>query len=136
MMSAYVKFMQAQGARVVPIIVGESTDVTMKKLKGLDGVLFPGGDGDNFDLGKMVFEQIKAFNDQGHFYPAWGTCLGYENMVAYTADSGLKSWGKFNIDTKSMKLQFTKDPLATRMYKGLGPLASEFEKKALTYNSH
>ena len=55
-MSAYVKFMEASGARVVPIIVGESQNVTLNKLQQLDGILFPGGDGDNYALGKMVFD--------------------------------------------------------------------------------
>ena len=58
MMSAYVKYVQAQGARVVPIIYGEPEEVTLEKLKHLDGVLFPGGDGDYYKLGKLVFDQI------------------------------------------------------------------------------
>lgn len=92
-MSSYVKYMEASGARVVPIVWGESQEVTLEKLSKLDGVLFPGGDGDDYDIGQFVFEQLKKYNDAGHFYPAWGTCLGYENMIAYTTPSGLDSWG-------------------------------------------
>jgi gamma-glutamyl hydrolase len=55
-MSAYVKYMESSGARVVPIIWGEPENVTLDKLSKLDGVLFPGGDGDDYDIGKLVFD--------------------------------------------------------------------------------
>jgi len=135
-MSAYVKYMEGQGARVVPIIYGEPEADTLEKLKHLDGVLFPGGDGDNVDIGRLVFEQIVKYNDAGHFYPAWGTCLGYENMVAYTADEGFDSWGIFDYHKVSLPLKFLKNPQETKMYRGLGPFAEEFARKNLTYNSH
>lgn len=96
-MSAYVKYMESSGARVVPIIWGEPENVTLDKISQLDGVLFPGGDGDDYDIGKLVFNEIIKYNDKGHFYPAWGTCLGYENMIAYTADAGLDSWGSYDL---------------------------------------
>ena len=54
-MSSYVKYMEAQGARVVPIVWGEDKELTLTKVKHLDGVLFPGGDGDNVDIGRLVF---------------------------------------------------------------------------------
>jgi len=135
-MSSYVKYIEASGARVVPIIYGEPEDVTLDKLSKLDGVLLPGGDGDDYDIGQFVFEQVKKYNDQGHFYPVWGTCLGYENMVAYTADAGLDSWGIFDYHKVSLPLIFTKDPSETRMYEGLGKKAEEFASGNYTYNSH
>lgn len=135
-MSAYVKFMEAQGARVVPLIWGEDEAVTKEKLKHIDGVLFPGGNGDNVDIGRLAFKEIIKNNDEGHFFPAWGTCLGYENMIAYTADSGFDSWGIYDYHKVSLPLKFLKKPSETKMYKGLGPFAEEFEKKNLTYNSH
>ena len=110
MMSDYVRYMEAQGARVIPIINGEPKNVTLDKLAHVDGVLFPGGDGDDFDLGKLVFDEIVKYNNEGHFYPAWGTCLGYENMVAYTADAGLKSWGSYVMHNTSIPVKFLMKP--------------------------
>ena len=55
-MGAYVKYIEASGARVVPIIWGEPEEDILEKLKHIDGVLFPGGDGDDYDLGKFVFD--------------------------------------------------------------------------------
>ncbi len=51
MMAAYVKFMESAGARVVPLVLGESEEITMDKISKLDGVLFPGGGGDYVDYG-------------------------------------------------------------------------------------
>jgi len=135
-MSSYVKYMEAQGARVVPLIYGEPEDVTKEKLKHLDGVLFPGGDGDDVDIGRLVFNEIIRYNDEGHFYPAWGTCLGYENMIAYTADAGFDSWGIYDYHKVSLPVKFLKKPTETKMWKGLGLMAYEFERKNFTYNSH
>jgi len=98
--------------------------------------LFPGGDGDNYDIGKLVFDEIVKYNDEGHFYPAWGTCLGYENMVAYTADAGLDSWGIFDIRKTVMNMTFVRNPWETKMYREFGPLAQELHRKNLEWNGH
>jgi gamma-glutamyl hydrolase len=76
-MAAYVKFMEAAGARVVPLILGEAEEVTLEKISKLDGVLFPGGDGDYIEMGGKIIRKIMEYNDDGHFYPVWGTCLGF-----------------------------------------------------------
>lgn len=77
MMAAYVKFLEAAGARVVPLILNDSIEVTLDKLSKLDGVLFPGGDGDYIDYGGKIMGTIMEYNNAGHFYPVWGTCLGF-----------------------------------------------------------
>ena len=91
-MASYVRYIESFGARVVPLINEEDPEITEQKVKKLNGVLFPGGGGDNLAIGKRVFESVKKINDDGQFYPAWGTCLGYENMVIYTADISKNGW--------------------------------------------
>jgi hypothetical protein len=59
MMAAYVKYLEQSGARVVPLIMGEPAEVTMEKLSKLNGVFFPGGDGDYIDWGRTIFEKVK-----------------------------------------------------------------------------
>jgi gamma-glutamyl hydrolase len=61
------------------------------KLQHLDGVLYPGGGGDYWDMGEFIFEQVKKFNDEGHFYPAWGTCLGFQHLGMFSATAGKKA---------------------------------------------
>lgn len=87
-MAAYVKWVEAAGARVVPIIMYEDWDVTESKLRSLNGLVFPGGDGDYLDWGAPMFDLIVELNDQGQFYPIWGTCLGFESMTIWASDEG------------------------------------------------
>lgn len=53
-MAAYVKFMEASGARVVPLIHGEDEE-SLVKVRKLNGVLFPGGGGDYVDFGRKIY---------------------------------------------------------------------------------
>ena len=59
MMAAYVKYLEQAGARVVPLIMGEPEEVTMDKLSKLNGVFFPGGNGDYIDWGRKIFDRVK-----------------------------------------------------------------------------
>jgi hypothetical protein len=54
-MQAYVDFIIAAGARVVPFIMNEPKYVTLDKLSKVNGVLFPGGDGDYLEYGRFVY---------------------------------------------------------------------------------
>jgi len=135
-MSAYVKYIESSGARVVPIIYGESKEIVMDKVSKLNGILFPGGAGDYIEIGKMIFEEVKRRNDAGQFYPLWGTCLGFERLAIYSADQPDKALENIVAEHVSLPIKFTKDPLTTRMYEGLGPMAWEFERKNMTYNAH
>lgn len=49
-------------------------EANWNKIKHLDGILFPGGDGDYYDIGQTVFKYALKQNDEGHFLPIWGTC--------------------------------------------------------------
>eukprot|EP00355_Strombidium_rassoulzadegani_P005599 CAMPEP_0168620262 /NCGR_PEP_ID=MMETSP0449_2-20121227/7040_1 /TAXON_ID=1082188 /ORGANISM="Strombidium rassoulzadegani, Strain ras09" /LENGTH=50 /DNA_ID=CAMNT_0008661249 /DNA_START=147 /DNA_END=299 /DNA_ORIENTATION=- len=50
-MATYVRFIEAQGAQVVPLIIGEERNVTMEKISKLNGILMPGGDSDYYEFG-------------------------------------------------------------------------------------
>lgn len=79
-MTSYVNFVAGAGSRVVPLVKTDSDAITLSKLEKLNGVLFPGGDGEYFDFGKKVFDQVLKWNQMGQYYPLWGTCLGYESI--------------------------------------------------------
>ena len=135
-MAAYVRYMEASGARVVPIIYDEPFETIKEKLSHIDAVLFPGGDGDYLDMGGRIFDEIIRMNDEGTFYPAWGTCLGYESILSYTTKAGLDILNTYDIHKVSLPLKFTKDPQNTKMYEGLGAISKELELGNYTYNSH
>jgi len=115
-MSDYVKYIEAQGARVVPILYDESDETTLDKINHLDGVFLPGGGGNYYDKGEYILKEVIKKNDAGHFYPIWGTCLGYEHLVTYTADSGRDALGRFPLHKVSIPIKFLVDPTTTKMY--------------------
>ncbi len=75
-MQAYVDWLESAGARVVPLVNGASEAETRATLSGLNGVLFPGGDGNYSAYGRLVFNLVKEINDEGTYMPIWGTCAG------------------------------------------------------------
>jgi len=54
-MQAYIEWLEAAGARVVPIIMTDDQSVTDDKLSKLNGVLFPGGAGDYLEIGDYIY---------------------------------------------------------------------------------
>ena len=108
LMQAYVDFMEAAGARVIPIASDEADSVTADKLAQVNGVLFPGGGGDYMAKGDYIYKQLIAENDAGHFYPLWGTCLGHENLAKLAATNG-SPLTKLESNEQSLTLDFLVD---------------------------
>ena len=120
-MSAYVEFMEAAGARVVPLVsMGEDWTETLDKIERLDGILFPGGAGDYVDYGRSIYDQVKTWNDQGHFYPIWGTCLGFENLAIIASDEGSAVLSKLEAHNINLPLEFIGEPDNNKMFGDLG----------------
>lgn len=135
-MKSYVDWVEAAGARVVPLIVGEPENVTLDKIQRVNGILFPGGDGDYLEYGRKVFQVAKEMNDNGTYLPVWGTCMGYEYIVSYISDDGWDVLNVYDYETGSMALEFTEAPGETKMFNWLGNKAYLFENYNLTYNAH
>lgn len=135
-MKSYVTWLQAAGARVVPLVRDEPQQETLRKLAGVNGVLFPGGDGDYLDYGRFVYQAVRQANDEGAFLPLWGTCLGYENLVSYVATEGWGVLDVYDIDSASLALELTVPAESSQLYRWLGADAHLFETHAVAYNSH
>lgn len=136
MMAAYVRFLEASGARVVPLIWGEDDEVLYSKLERLNGVLFPGGDGDYIEYGRKIMNKLIEYNNQGMVYPAIGICLGFENMAIWAADADRDILGTYNAHAISLPINFTVDPATSKVFSGMGERAYDFENGALLLNSH
>lgn len=84
--ASYVKWLEAEGARIVVLRYDEPHEVTANILTWVNGILFPGGDfpiklGSAYgDFGSFVFEEAVK---QG--IPSWGTCLGFEQLFYYSS---------------------------------------------------
>lgn len=128
--------MQAAGARVVPLIWNEPWEVTLDKLSKLNGVLFPGGDGDYIEYGRKIMNQLIEYNDNGIFYPAYGICLGFENMLIWASDRDRDILETYNAHAISLTLDFVVEPSTSKLWSDLGDDAYKFENTAMTLNSH
>ena len=76
MMADYAQYIEGSGARVIPIVDTESDETTLAKLGYINGVLLPGGAGDDQYEAKarFIYEKAIEINDGGVYFPLWGTC--------------------------------------------------------------
>ena len=95
--STYVRWIESAGARVVPITSEESLESVADKLSKLNGVVLPGGGGDYNTTAEFIFNKVKEYNDNGMFYPLWGTCYGYEHIVGFTASIGFNALTRIEV---------------------------------------
>jgi len=89
--ASYVKWLEAAGAQVVPIIISiddneDLTEYFQEVFAGINGLLIPGGatsiaHSGYADASNAFFKMAKEANLAGDFFPIWGTCLGFEMMV-------------------------------------------------------
>ena len=136
-MQSYAGWVEAAGARVVPLIMGESKEVLRDKLGRLNGVLYPGGEGNYSAFGREIFDILMEINDQGTFMPMWATCAGQHFVISYVADATWSVLDIYEMESASLTLDFAyEDPSELAMFRGLGPSASLLETYNVTYNAH
>ena len=116
--ASYVKYLEAAGARVVPVKYNMNHSELEKVFQSLNGLLLPGGGSDllndktdNFtefyESGNFLLNLARKTNENGEYFPVWGTCLGFEMMVLSVAGDK-KILSVFNSTNHSMKLKFLK----------------------------
>ena len=113
-----MKWLEASGARVIPLVPSDSWADTEDKVSRLNGVLFPGGDGDYLEIGDHIYKSLVQENDAGNFYPLWGTCLGFENLATFASDAE-NPLSSLVSEATSLTLDFLVDPTKTRMFDGI-----------------
>ncbi|GAA0139919.1 cysteine protease [Lithospermum erythrorhizon] len=82
--ASYVKFVEAAGARVIPLIYNEPKQNFDHKLNLINGVLFTGGwakSGRYYEVAKYVFQKVLKKNDEGDHFPLVAICLGFELLT-------------------------------------------------------
>jgi len=107
---SYVTYLEAAGARVVPIQFDISPQNLTILLNKLNGVLFTGGDTNIYDkngnlnqFGKTmsaIVDYVFQVNRNGTYFPLWGTCLGFQmiaTLVSQKKDILVTVSGGYNI---------------------------------------
>lgn len=62
----------------------ESEESLNLKLEQIDGILFPGGDGNYIETASFLLKRVVEINENGGYMPLWGTCLGFEAILNIT----------------------------------------------------
>ncbi|XP_053212260.1 gamma-glutamyl hydrolase A-like [Panonychus citri] len=127
--SSYAKFIESGGGRVIPVLVGKDEDYYAKMINITSGMLFTGG---TLDLMKSIYTQSAyliwkialKINDNGQYYPMWGTCQGFEFFL-YAAN-GLAEWPLAKCKAKIYKM-FQQAP---------EQIIKILSHKNVTYNEH
>ena len=137
-MADYAQFMEGSGARVIPILDTESEEETLKKLSLVNGVLFPGGAGDDQYKAKaeFIYKQAIELNDKGTYFPLLGICQGFEYLNIFASDAGDDILDTLESHHVSISLHFTVDPAKTKMFEGARKEAELYTTAGSSYQSH
>ncbi|XP_027339801.1 gamma-glutamyl hydrolase 2-like isoform X3 [Abrus precatorius] len=109
--ASYVKFVEAAGARVVPLIYNEPPDKLLKKLELVNGVLFTGGwakSGLYFETVGKIFKKILEKNDAGDHFPLYAVCLGFE-LITMIVSQDNNILEEFTASNQASTLQFVEN---------------------------
>ena len=87
--ASYVKWLESAGARSIPIPWDASNELVDEIMSQVNGILYPGGaDIPLSSAFHRVWEIAHQFNEQGQYFPIWGTCLGFEIILMLASNHG------------------------------------------------
>ncbi|CAJ1050807.1 gamma-glutamyl hydrolase-like [Xyrichtys novacula] len=138
--ASYVKYLEGAGARVVPIRINRTEEEYKKIFFSINGLLLPGGDVDiqtsQFTrAAKFFYELALKANNNGDFFPIWGTCQGFQQLTVFTANKNLLTL----TNTKSVALPLTFTPAAnsSRLFQSFPKdLMQSLSEENITANFH
>ena len=105
--ASYVKWLESGGAQSIAIPYDADETLIREIFSQINGVLFPGGSAQLPSSARTLWQLILENNQRGHYFPVWGTCLGFEFLVMLTAQSDeVMLQTSFNAENISMPLIF------------------------------
>jgi gamma-glutamyl hydrolase len=121
--ASYIKYIEAAGARAVPILWTMDDAEITRRFHAVNGLLFPGGGGNVCDgryaaVGRLLLKLALQANDAGAHFPVWGTCLGYEQLAIAVADD-CSILGHFDAEDDAGPLVLTDEAAESRLF-GVG----------------
>ncbi|XP_043102796.1 gamma-glutamyl hydrolase [Puntigrus tetrazona] len=138
--SSYVKYTESGGARVVPVRLNQSLAEHEKIFRSINGLLLIGGavDLETSDFARtagIYFRLALKANDEGDYFPIWGTCLGFQLLTVLVAGENLLS--KTTAENVTYPLNFTSEASSSRMFASFPPdLRKALSREPLTGNYH
>eukprot|EP01016_Furgasonia_blochmanni_P035970 TRINITY_DN4048_c0_g2_i1.p1 TRINITY_DN4048_c0_g2~~TRINITY_DN4048_c0_g2_i1.p1 ORF type:complete len:394 (-),score=112.03 TRINITY_DN4048_c0_g2_i1:115-1296(-) len=143
--ASYFKWVEAAGARAVPILYDTPRDELVKLLSQINGVIFPGGGADLWingtatplsETGEFIVRYAIQANANGTYYPIWGTCLGYELISSVLGGSEL-ILSHYDSPNHVLNITFTSKALESRILRYIPtPLLEDMTTKSLDFFNH
>jgi gamma-glutamyl hydrolase len=141
--ASYVNWIGQAGGRVLPILLDQPEDYYEDIFAKVSGVLFPGGnqgiDPDDIytEEGEQLWQLAKRANDDGVYFPVWGTCLGFEELsVLETGDGNVISDDVVAVNLP-LPLQYTPAAAESRLFSSMpGDVVQALEDQPIAFNSH
>jgi len=139
--ASYIKYVEASGARAVPIFHNSTKAQLQDMFNSVNGLLFPGGDADTngtplFESAKYLFDLAIAANKDGVHFPIAGHCMGFE-ILSMIVSQNLSVLTPSNAQNISWPLHFAPDARSSRLF-GDCPedIYHLYETEPVTLNNH
>lgn len=140
--ASYVRFVEAAGARAVPLQCDLPAKEMKRKFEKINGVLIPGG-GQTLEPGHPYYDSVELLlsltieaNDKGDYFPVHATCLGMQAVSLIIArDSSLL--GAYDGDNNPSTVQLVPGGAHSRFWRWLPKrLRRAIQKQPITMENH
>jgi hypothetical protein len=103
-------------------------NTNLEKIRHLNAIVFAGGKkhAEYINFTHAMYNYVKELNDQGEYYPLWGTCLGFESIIYFELSWDSKFMADRHANHTNLAIEFLVPPEETRMWSGLGEDAYKF----------
>ena len=102
----YTTWLESANMQAVPIVFFKSLKEIAELMDQLDGFVLTGGSESFYSYEgfesrylktvKFILKKAKQINDSGRVFPLWGTCLGFEALLAAESGTTLKRHKVYN----------------------------------------
>ena len=127
----------------MPVLLGRPKRYYQEIFNRTNGLLLPGGsqgiqpDDIYTEEGKLLWDMAKEANDNGDYYPIWGTCLGFEELSVLETGNGSVISLDVEATNIALPLNFTSEASSSRLFDFMDPdLVTALSKENITFNSH
>lgn len=88
------------------------------------------------DAGRHIYDIAIEMNDQGDYFPLWGTCLGFE-LLTYLSAGGREHRAHCSSTNQALPLVFKDDFKSSRLFQGASEeIVKILKTEAVTSNFH
>lgn len=142
--ASYVRFVEAAGARVVPLRFDMPSDKLKDIMGQINGVLFPGGGlaiNDNSSIYANFSREIYDLAVEREI-ALWGTCMGFQQLMVYSSSipvggGEIPVLSPFDSEDLFAPLMLTKDAKSSNLLGGAPkPVLDALSKTNMTVNLH